>query len=182
MKRLPAVLIGVLLACGAQAANSLSCASAGAGWLYWTIDLADSWGNDGWIPTRPTAEGTFDAWLVAKSDAETWYFRDSANPEEITLDGTGHAGDIGGISVADLSVLSGDLSAYAFYAQIGTYDGYAADWTSRERGYASLGNFIQSSEISPGDVWNAAVVPEPTSAMLMLFALAGLALRRKPRA
>jgi len=160
-------------------------AEPGNGWLYWTLDLTDT---TGYIETRPTevAAGTYDVWLVASylsdpTKTVTFHDSDPQWAERITLDGTGENGSMEYASRADLSALTGNLALYQFYSAIGTY-GDAGDevlWQTDARAYNTVSDYIQSSEISPADIWNTALAPEPTSGFLLLLGLAGLALKRK---
>ncbi len=73
-------------------------------------------------------------------------------------------------------------SATTFLVELWNSDGSVVGWQSYS--YDAWKNFVYTStgagSVSPLTV--SQVVPEPTSGLLMLFGLAGLALRRKRRA
>jgi len=151
-------------------------------WLYWTLDLQDTWGNNVWWWEKPVgvADGTYAVWMVAENtttgDKVNYYSND-----EIKLSNNGTQGSMNDGIASQVELQLADLSAYSFYSAIGTVEGdvYTAAWTSHVRDYESLKGVIQSGTMSSADVWNTAVVPEPTSGFLLLLGVAGLALKRK---
>jgi len=154
-------------------------ASAESSYLYWTVDFNDTYDNQGPFLPQPTAgAGLYDVWLLADQGGVLSYF----HTDETIQIGSGAAlANIGGAVATDLSSL-GTPDDYVFYVQIGqaTDLDYAPVWSTAAWDYDALKTFVQADPTSPvANVWNAAVVPEPTGALLLLLGLAGLTLRRK---
>ena len=157
----------------------LSVAVAQASYLYWQIDS-----------NTPVAQGISlsdynMARLVAYSSTQTYDQYAQVSDGKMTT-----------YREFNLSTIeSGDTSAYSFWIELGTYDStgsgsfttQAATWGERKT-YAQL---LDESYISTGtlsgvptaQIWHGGTVsvPEPTSAMLMLFGAAFLGLKRKNR-
>jgi len=169
MKRMICGMLMALLAVSAFAKNS--------SYLYWTVDFDDRYENEGDFLAKPSVPGTYDVWLLADLNGTRQYFHTDA--DRIVI-GEGPA-NIGGAVATDLSSLS-TLEDCLFFVQIGQISGsdYADVWSTASWSYDALAPFVQSDALSPvGNVWNAAVTPEPTGALLLLLGVAGLALRRK---
>jgi len=90
----------------------------------------------------------------------------------------------------DLSSLTGDLNSYSFYVEIASSKAgvYNPVGTGASQTYTALntaGYVSESmSEVPAVGVWHSGgykATPEPTSAMLMLLGVAGLALKRKQK-
>jgi len=178
MKKLLILAALVIQVFAVRAAQS----DGGSSWLYWTLDLQDTWGNTVWWWEKPEgmADGTYDVWMVAENKTtgdQVNYYSD----DHITLSNSGTQGSMNDGIASQVELQLADLTAYSFYSAIGKVEGdvYTAAWTSHVRDYDSLKGVIQSGTMSSADVWNTAVVPEPTSGLLLLLGVAGLALRRK---
>ena len=92
----------------------------------------------------------------------------------------------------DLSTLTGTASSYSYWIELGTYDSVGGSFTTQvaswgdRKSYAELSSYIATGTLSgvpTVDIWHGGTVsvPEPTSAMLMLFGAAFLGLKRKNR-
>ena len=167
--------------------------------LATTVQAASvSWGGaiaHGDADTEMSAGST--AWLVWSSTA----FDGVATK----LDTTAGTTDNGGTVVGTYSISASDIEAYAFqskfnnvgsdvngYYAILVADGSDLTWAS----YMDMGSITGTTATSPDSTlffnmdwdtddylsqggYNTAVVPEPTSGLLMLLGMAGLALRRR---
>jgi len=152
------------------AAILVSAVTSQAAYLWWQID---------------NPQGTTEQWATAKL-----YQRN--------IDGTGEMQELGdldlieeGKSALDWSEVSQN-DTYAYYIELlssdGNLVGYTKDWQSMT--YAKLvgdGAITETLDVPPaaGKAFGAAPggynAPEPTSAMLMLLGVAGLALKRKQK-
>jgi len=88
-------------------------------------------------------------------------------------------------AVADVGAV-GDLSSYSFYLELGTEQG-TAEWVSTQLAYKDAvdnGHIVSSATDPNLTAWTPtswAAIPEPSSGLLMLIGVAGLALRRRRR-
>jgi len=151
--------------------------SAESSYLYWTVDFNDAYDNKGPFHPQPTAEaGLYDVWLLADQGGALSYFH---TDEQIQIGSGAELANIGGAVATDLSSL-GTPDDYVFSVQIGQASGYLPVWSTEAWAYDALKQFVQADPMSPvANVWNAAVVPEPSGALLLLLGLAGISLRRK---
>ena len=153
------------------------------------------------------AHGSYLYWQIggdySASDATVatlWYSYDGG--EAATVDEEGWSGiatrgdELIGPYQADISMLSGDKTAYSFFVELTqwtisggvwskTGDSYRSGWTwsyndLADQGYIFADNVIAPS-ISPMAVNFSQPAPEPTSGMLMLLGISLLALKRRSR-
>jgi ABC-type cobalt transport system substrate-binding protein len=156
------------------------------------------WGGaiaNGDADTEMSAGST--AWLIWSSTA----FTGAATK----LDAAAGTADNGGTIVGTYTMTSGDIESYTFtstYSNVGgDVNGYyailVADGSDLTKAsYMDMGSISGTTATSPESNlffnldwdtnaylsqggYNTAVVPEPTSGLLILFGMAGLALRRK---
>lgn len=154
---------------------TLAATVVNASYLYWQIN-GDTVNNTG-------VSGEW-ARLVAHSDTygTTEQFAQLAN------------GEMPAYREFDISSLSGNESSYSFWVELGTYtsvgtpstfSAQVSSWSDRKT-YSDLSSYIATttlSDIPTTQIWHGGTmsVPEPTSAVLMLFGAAFLGLKRKNR-
>jgi len=173
----------------------LASAAVQASYLYWTVDSSISTDNTGASYTmgQPTGSTFYEGAVMhavnGSSDTALQY-------HSVGTDGR-VSGDLGtqagaGTWVVDVSTLK-EKDGYSFYIE---YIGYNAATggsgqiaVGETKTYAELASSmaeydgISLKPVSAANIWHGGTVnaPEPTSAMLMLLGVAGLALRRKQR-
>lgn len=160
------------------AAIIASTISARASYLYWQLDNAD-------VNDDIKALDYNYARIVATSD--------TATPTPVTQMAELDNKEMQAWQTFDLSQLSNNGSSYSYYIELGTYSGdtFSAVAQSEKQTYSQIASTaIQpTSTLSPTEAvnvstWHAGsfrAVPEPTSAILMLFGAAMLGLKRKNR-
>ena len=174
MKKLMIVLGAVAMAMGVQAAT-----------VQWGSGVIYTPGTDGaFTATRVTAN-TVTYYLWTFSDADYAALKDVTKLETSSALATGKNNAIGGVAMyQDTETFNaGDTVNWAI---LFTYtDGDGKDWYIANQGTGtvdSLGGQTSFSNIASSvGGWTAAggAIPEPTSGLLMLVGLAGLALKRK---
>lgn len=145
-----------------------------AAYLYWQVDKTD-------------VEG-----LVGASDTD--YATVFAYNTDTHV--TQKLGSMEVVDRADAIEMSIDLGSYAgnnwvYYVEVSNYASSTVhgtslkqDWSNSEQSYTSMANnnYIGSTlDVPTLQVWHGGAIaaPEPTSAMMILLGLAGLALKRK---
>lgn len=155
-----------------------------ADWLYWTVDFTES---DPWSAEGGSAPKY--VWLSAKDSSGNTKSVSSvfSGGDEVveTTDLSGLWSDAMIEAVADVGAV-GDLSSYSFYLELGTEQG-TAEWVSTQLAYKDAvdnGHIVSSATDPNLTAWTPtswAAIPEPSSGLLMLIGVAGLALRRRRR-
>lgn len=161
----------------ALAAAVLLGGASQAAYLYWQVDAADASGFDfNYARVVATADSTSQVLNITDDFGET-----------ISVDMVA----VGSSAAINLDQLS-NASAYSYYIELINYtsaDNYDIVGTSKldAWNYDKLvqSNFIDVGNmglpITPAAVWHGGTysVPEPTSAMLVMFGMGLLALKRK---
>jgi len=140
-----------------------------------------------------SAQASYLQWQVSTSQVEGLQEWDTATFYEVDVDGTKTAlktaqaidGEVGPVTVdlGDLTTKTG----YGYYIELVNNSSSTPTLSGYQQGtYASLAESVTTSldvENLQAQVWHGGSynAPEPTSAMLMLLGVAGLALRRKQR-
>lgn len=167
MKKL--ILVGAIIA---------SAVTANASYLYWQLDNAD-------VADEIKALDYGYARIVATSNTQT--------PSPVTQMAQLDNKEMQAWQTFNLGQLGGDGSSYSYYIELGTYSGstFSAVAQSETQTYSQIATTaIQpTATLSPSaavnvSTWHAGnfrAVPEPTSAILMLFGAAMLGLKRKNR-
>ena len=107
----------------------------------------------------------------------------SAAKSKGTLTVGSMSGTTGPITVNDSWVTEG--TDYSWYAIVVSGDKYYVSDTATvstavsDTGTPTTGSFASKAALQTASNWHTMAVPEPTSALLMLFGMAGLALKRK---
>ena len=155
---------------------TLAATVVNASYLYWQIN-EETVNNTG-------ISGEW-ARLVAHSDTETV-------EQFAQLDNNGK---MPAYRTFDISSLSGEASSYSYWVELGTYSNVGtpsatfsaqvSSWSDAKT-YSDLSSYIATttlSDIPTTQIWHGGTmsVPEPTSAVLMLFGAAFLGLKRKNR-
>ena len=153
--------------------------ASNAAYLYWQVDKTDA----------PAI--VFQGARVVASDGSSSITLNIVDDYGDTIDSSAVAGGVG--AAINLDQLN-DASAYSFYVELVNYNAstktYDVVGTSKANPatYTSLveSNFIDAGgmglPITPAAVWHGGTsysVPEPTSAMLVMFGMGLLALKRK---
>lgn len=164
-------------------------ASAHASYLYWQVDDSDNFTA---ISKVSPTDLTYARFVLKDSDGGEVYsyaqLDNSSGPATYLTPGA---------KSVDISSIPSGTGAYSYYIELGTYSsgnwtGYAISQTSTVQTYAEIAaNAISTSgSLSYTDLVAANItpfhggtysVPEPTSAILMLFGAAMLGLKRKNR-
>jgi len=164
-----------------------------ASWLLWQVDSSLDLQNTGTTVDfgtdykggimRATADGGKTSSAVSVVDMATGE----------TISGATIAGYAGSNIAISLDSLQGGASQYSFFIEYVNWGSSPADPTvvavGQTRSYEALADYVVTdTEWSPttmatATAWHGGAhnAPEPTSAMLMLLGVAGLALRRKQR-
>jgi len=168
--------------------------SAQASYLYWQVDATDIQEVNSWAVQGGTDWGTAILYAVDEDGNKTVV--DYSYNGSDGAAGTGFASQ----SSVDLSKISGAAN-YSYYVELvsgaysgsGTVSGTVIGSASQAMTYTQLQEAdmlydteLDASSIQQAQVWHGGsggyrAAPEPTSAMLMLLGVAGLALRRKQR-
>ena len=152
------------------------------------------------------ANGDADTKMTAGSTAWLLWSAEVFSGAATKLDTAAGTADNGGSIVSTYDITSADITAYAFTANYtvsaGDVNGYyailVADGSDLTKAsYMDMGSISGTTATSPTSTltfnldwddetaylsqggYNTAVVPEPTSGILMLLGMAGLALRRR---
>lgn len=156
----------------------VSAVSARASFLYWQLDNAD-------VADDIKALDYGYARIVATSNTQT--------PSQVTQMAELNNKQMEAWQTFDLSQLGGDGSSYSYYIELGTYSGstFSAVAQSETQTYSQIATTaiqptatLSASAPVNFSTWHAGnfrAVPEPTSAILMLFGAAMLGLKRKNR-
>lgn len=160
-------------------AAMLFCGASHASYLYWQVDAADAEGFD------------FNYARVVADNGTTTQVLDFTDDYGVTKAGYSLVA-VGNEAAINLDQL-GSPDAYSFYIELVNYNSATESFdvvgTSKPNpaSYATLvkSNFIDVGKmglpITPAAVWHGTPysVPEPTGAMLVMFGLGLLALKRK---
>lgn len=167
MKKLIVMLGAVAVAIGVQAASvdwRVAGTSSTSGYsVYLLADLASSYESASALASASVASGT-----IAKNGRD-YYVSGTATSSAITADSMKEAYWVivaSGDSVASYNYVKADLSAYV----------YDAD---NQESSPGMFNSVSAANMLAGTSANFQSVPEPTSGLLMLLGMAGLALRRR---
>ena len=183
------VFLTTICMCAAMAAN--------ASYLYWQVSSADT-------SSLGSSEGN---WNVARivvasandSDITSWnsggkrsgfasesYVTENTILDDGTVAGTlvGVTGDVGSFAAN----IGSSLTGYAYYVElVNSSTGYVYARSNAEA-YSAISSHITADlevvNVPSASLWHASgytVIPEPTSAILMLFGAAFLGLKRKNR-
>lgn len=169
---------------------------ANASYLYWQVSLTDISGAQSRVEENWSDWAT--SWGETAINAAKIYVTDGSSHTEaqtILLNGTAVSMYDGTTAkVPDNTPYSINLSeipgasSYSYFVEIGNWDGstYHAYAKSASVAYRDLSDSIsetlsQGAAVIPWHATSYSAVPEPTSAILMLFGAAFLGLKRKNR-
>ena len=179
---------------------AVAISSANASYLYWQIDTSEASGLVSEPYTGARVFASTDGGAASRvyldlgyGDYDTGAFQTLGTAVQVPLYDSV-------VAVVDSSTLGGDPSGYSFYIELINYSVWDAN---KDASSIASGAFVAQSDgesvmtysnlvdskyigadLSPVSmaVWHGGsytTVPEPTSAMLVLFGLAGLALKRR---
>jgi len=164
--------------------GAFACAalSANASYLYWQVDT----GLDKVQAWATEQEMNWDKATITIDDGSTHQV--TATLANLDINETGYLGRTG-VTEIDLSTLTGETSSWSYYIELansssekvlGFQNGTYADLSGSITAQLDIDNIPQAS-VWHGSTGGYRATPEPTSAVLMLLGVAGLALRRKQR-
>ena len=173
----------------AISAIALVSASAHASYLYWQVGGDDNFTA---ISSVDPSNLTYARFVLKDSRSNALYdyaqLDNSEGPSSYSMPSA---------KSIDISSLESGTGAFSYYIELGTYNnstwsGYAISQTYTASTYAEIASqaIAASSALSYSDLVAAKVtpfhggsysVPEPTSAILMMFGMAFLGLKRKNR-
>ena len=171
MKKLMVALAAVAMAAGVQAASvdwKCSASSGDVGDIVYVMlgsSAQQTWESLAAIQAEAISSGT-----IAKSGSgqRATYF---ALAEGVT-----------GVSVSDslyTVIVSADGKMYGVSSPVSAADKvYDPDKQEGSKGYLAVGFATPTTEFAPGPI-PPPIIPEPTSGLLLLLGVAGLALRRR---
>ena len=167
----------------ALCAVALSLGAFADSYLYWMVDDPVTWASG-----IDSSKLTYDTVRIGVVDSKEWqkgyltmYGDDGASYNTTFASLAGEGEETSGY--AALGQYASD--SYSYYIELlndTTFVGRSEQYLSYEAAKSYLANF---SDLKPDTAWGqnvtftTAAIPEPTSGMLLLFGLAGLALRRK---
>lgn len=184
------VFLTTICMCAAMAAN--------ASYLYWqvssdnTSSLGSSAGN--WNVARIVVASATDSDITSWNSGgkRSGFASESYVTENTILDDGTVAGTLVGVTGDDVGSfaanIGSNLSGYAYYVElVNSSTGYVYARSNAEA-YSAISSHITTDlevvTVPSVSLWHASgytVIPEPTSAMLMLFGAAFLGLKRKNR-
>lgn len=164
--------------------------AANAAYLYWQVDDSAITTYNATLPSPSDSAYAGEGVYFKLKDSEGNYYGDDSGKTTVGVDGTVS----GGIASPSQSYYStGVDSSFSYYVEMYNSDNWliarsasinsssGSDWTA---GYADNIRTTDLSNIPSVEIWHVGgfvAVPEPTSAMLMLFGAAFLGLKRKNR-
>ncbi len=189
------------------AAVAITAIATQAASVSWTTDAFFTPGTDGAFTETKTARGTVTGYLWEIADAATYAIYASDTSKIYAEFGKEGYGALGAATASATSTSTRKVAldgttdwavgdtAYALVLY--TYNDGTKDWyianAAKYDGMDSLGVTVSSLNGYKGGLigedpqgaaitgWSTAVVPEPTSGLLLLIGVAGLALRRKQK-
>ena len=164
--------------------------AANAAYLYWQVDDAAIDTYNTTIPSSDSAYAGSGVYFKLRDSAGNYYDGVGGDTAS-TYDTSGVVAD-GKASVGGSYYSSGIDSSFSYYVEMYNSDNWliarsasisspSSDWTA---GYSDNIRTASLSTIPSVEIWHAGgftAVPEPTSAILMLFGAAFLGLKRKNR-
>ena len=167
------------------AATLLAVVSANASYLYWQVN------EDSNVSGLDTGV-TYNSARVSVNDDSTGNIVWSSAATDVNTESLSYP--ISAVNTIDVSAFSNYNSGYSYYIELGNYDSVGGAFTgtaiSTAQTYQALaGSYIHTtanlsaSDLVSTQIWHGGTysVPEPTSAILMLFGAAMLGLKRKNR-
>lgn len=165
------------------AAALVTCAFAEDSYLYWMVDETVSWEES--VSSAPTYTAARLGAINDTTGVTTYLSLYNVNADS---KGTSYTFDAD-YGTGTLAALVGDTyqSGYKFYVEL-LNDNVFAGRSSSALDWNGLSSYVSSTlgstSVPASGAWNGgtfttAVIPEPTSGLLMLFGLSALALRRK---
>ena len=165
----------------ASLAVALASASASAGFLYCMIEDASDIYNDGAAIPFKYATISIDgggSYLGFYNTSGDWTGNQMAS-EASTTPGYYSSAGAGDDLPYYAKIESAESDYTAFLFQLWSEDGDVVGWRTYEKGTLADHIFDNTSMTGDRAFVVSQVIPEPTSGLLMLFGLAGLALRRR---